>query len=153
MSWYELLKTLHVLAIAVWLGSGIAILVMATRARDNAQAFGTFALNANWWAGRAHPAAGVILLVTGLVMVADADYIDFGDTWVWLGLAGLILAFAIGGALIGRTADQLNRTIEQSGGVLTAENRPLADQLLLYARLEIAVLVLVVADMVAKPGG
>lgn len=152
MSWYELLKTLHVLAMGLWFGSGIAILVMATRARSNATAFGTFAVNAGWWAGRAHPAAGVVLLLTGFAMVAEAD-LDLGETWIWLGIAGLVLVFAIGGALVGRTSDALTKEIEGAGGVLTEQSRPLADQLLLYARLELAVLVLVVADMVAKPGG
>ncbi len=42
MSWYELLKTLHVLAMGLWLGSALAILVMATRARANPPVFGTF---------------------------------------------------------------------------------------------------------------
>ncbi len=152
MSWYELLKTLHVLAMGLWFGSAIAILVMATRARSNPTAFGTFAVNAGWWAGRAHPAAGVVLLLTGFAMVAEAD-LDLGETWIWLAIAGLVLVFAIGGALVGRTSNALTRQIEGAGGVLTEESRPLADQLLLYARLELAVLVLVVADMVAKPGG
>jgi hypothetical protein len=152
MSWYELLLTLHVLAMGLWFGSGIAILVMATRARSNATAFGTLAVNAGWWAGRAHPAAGVTLLLTGFAMVADAD-LDLGETWIWLAIVGLVIAFAIGGALIGRTSNALTKEIEGAGGVLTEQSRPLADQLLLYARLELAVLVLVVADMVAKPGG
>ena len=152
MSWYELLKFLHVLAIATWFGSGLAILVIAMRARTLPAAFGPFAVNAGWWAGRAHPAAGVVLLLTGFAMVGDSDFIDFSDTWVWLGLVGLIAAFGVGGALIGRTSDALSKKIEASGGVLAEDDRPLAEQLLLYARIELAILVLVVADMVAKPG-
>ena len=152
MDWYEFLQTLHILAIATWFGSGIAIVVLATRALGNAAAYGSFAINAGWWAGRAHPAAGVVLLLTGFGMVGDAEFVEFGDTWVWLGLVGLVVAFAIGGALISRTADALTKSLEASGGVLTEEQRPLANRVLLYARLELAVLVLVIADMVAKPG-
>ena len=152
MSWYELLKFIHVLAIATWFGSGLAILVLAMRVRELPQAFGSFTVNATWWAGRAHPAAGVTLLITGLAMVSDADYIDFGDTWVWLGLIGLIAAFGIGGALIGRTADAISKSVEANGGVLAEAERPLSQQLFLYTRIELALLVLVVADMVAKPG-
>lgn len=152
MSWYELLKTLHVLAMGVWLGSGIAILVMGTRARNAPAVFGPFALNAGWWAGRAHPASGVVLLLTGFAMLADAD-ISIGETWVLIAIIGLVVAMGIGGALIGRTSDQLSKNIEANGGVLAEEDKSLADQLLLYSRIELAIVVLVVADMVAKPGG
>ena len=152
MSWFELLLFLHVLAFGLWFGSGLAIYVLATRARAAPAAFGPFLVNANWWAGRAHPASGVLLLLTGILMVTDSDFIEFGDTWVWLGIVGLVAAFGIGGALIGRTSDELTKHIEAAGGTLPEDGRPLADQLLVYVRIELAILVLVVADMVAKPG-
>jgi hypothetical protein len=152
MSWYELLLFLHILAIATWFGSGLAIMVLATRAISVGGApFGTFTINAGWWASRAHPAAGVVLLLTGFGMVADAD-LSLGDTWLWLGIVGLVAAFGVGGALIGRTSDALTKQLEASGGVYAEQHRPLAEQLILYARIELAVLVLVIADMVAKPG-
>src|SRR3712207_2852070 len=129
MSWYELLLFLHVLAMATWFGSGLAILVLATRAlKGDIASFGPFAVNAGWWAGRAHPAAGVVLLLTGFGMVADAD-LSLGDTWLWLGLVGLIAAFGVGGALIGRTADQLTKQIQAAGGAGTEESRAISNQL------------------------
>ena len=152
MSWYELLLFLHVLAIATWFGSGLAILVLATRAlKGDIASFGPFAVNAGWWAGRAHPAAGVLLLLTGFGMVADAD-LSMGDTWLWLGLVGLVAALGVGGALIGRTSEQLSKQIGTAGGVATEESRVLANQLFLYTRIELVILVLVIADMTAKPG-
>ncbi len=150
MDWYELLKTLHILAIATWFGSAAAILVLATRSLNAPAVYGPFAINATWWAGRAHPAAGVVLLLTGFAMVADRD-LEF-DTWLVLGLIGLVAVFAIGGALIGRTADALSKALASTDSVLTAEQRPLAERVLLYSRIELAILVLVIADMVAKPG-
>ena len=154
MDWYELLKFLHILAIGLWFGSGLAIMVMATRAlkTGGGSGFGPFAINAGWWAGRAHPAAGVVLLLTGFGMVGDSDFVDFGDTWVWLGLVGLIAACGVGGALIGRSSDELSKQLESTGGQFSEAQRPLAEQVVLYARIELAVLVLVIADMVAKPG-
>jgi Predicted integral membrane protein (DUF2269) len=152
MSWYELLLFLHVLAIATWFGSGLAILVLAARAlRGDDVSFGPFAVNAGWWAGRAHPAAGVVLLLTGFGMVADAD-LSMGDTWLWLGVVGLVAAFGVGGALIGRTSGALVEAIGTSGGYVGAQHRKLADQILLYSRIELVILVLVIADMTAKPG-
>ena len=152
MSWYELLLFLHILAIATWFGSSLAITILTARSLPvGGSVFGTFSLNAAWWAGRAHPAAGVLLLLTGFGMVADAD-LSVGDTWVLLAVIGLVVAMGIGGGLIGRTADELTGRIEANGGVFTPEMRPLGDRLLLFVRLELVVLVLVIADMVAKPG-
>ena len=152
MSWYELLLFLHVLAIATWFGSSLAITVLGIRAlKTGGETFGPVRINAGGWGGRAHPAAGVVLLLTGFGMVADAD-LSLGETWVLLALIGLVIAFGIGGALIGRTSDELTKTLTASGGVLTGEQRPAAEKLLLYTRIELVVLALVVADMVAKPG-
>lgn len=151
MSWYELLLFLHLLAMATWFGSGLAIMVLATRAQNvEGPAFGTFAINAGWWAGRAHPASGVVLLLTGFGMVAEAD-LDF-DTWLILALIGLVLAMGVGGALIGRTSDALSKALQANGGNYAEEHRDLAAQVILYSRIELAILVLVIADMVAKPG-
>jgi hypothetical protein len=96
-------------------------------------------------------AAGVVLLLTGFGMVAEAD-ISIGETWIVLALVGLVVAFGVGGALTGRTSDQLTKALEGSGGNYSAEHRDLAQQVILYSRIELAVLVLVIADMVAKPG-
>ena len=152
MTLYELLLFLHVLAVATWFGSGVAILVIGTRAlRSTAGAFPSFAVGASWWAGRAHPAAGVVLLVTGLGMVAEAD-IPFSEPWVLIALAGLLAAMAVGGAVIGPASAKLTSGLEGAGGTMGPELRPVADRLLLYSRAELAIVALVIADMVFKPG-
>ena len=150
MTWYELLLSLHILAIATWFGSGVAITAMGFMSlKTGPEAFGTFALPATKWAGRAHPIAGVVLLLTGFALVADADW-DF-DTWLILGLVGLVAAMGLGGALVGRTADGIVKRI-QAGSMTAEELSAGARQLLLYTRIELVILVLVVVDMVAKPG-
>ena len=150
MSWYELLLSLHVLAIATWFGSNLAITAMSFQAiKTSAEAFGSIVVPAGKWAGKAHPIAGVVLLLTGFAMVADADY-DW-DAWLIIALVGLVVTMGLGGALIGRTADALIKRIE--GGAMTAEE--LTDggrKLLLYTRIELVLLVLIIVDMVAKPG-
>ncbi len=153
MSWYELLLFLHILAIATWFGSGLAIVILASRALHAGGAvFGTFSINANWWASRAHPSAGVVLLLTGFGMIGDSEVWSFSDTWVVIGVIGLVAAFGVGGALIGRSAGELAERVETAGGSLAEDARPLAERVILYSRIELAVLVLVIADMVAKPG-
>jgi hypothetical protein len=150
MSWYELLLTLHILAMATWFGSSLAITAMGFMSlKTGPEAFGTFTLPATKWASRAHPAAGVVLLLTGFAMVADANY-DF-ELWIILAIVGLVVAMGIGGALIGKTADGIVKRLE-AGSMTTDELTTDARQLLLYTRIELVIVVLVVVDMVAKPG-
>ena len=151
MSWYELLLSLHILSIATWFGSNLAITAMSFMAlRTSAESFGGIVVLAGKWAGKAHPVAGVLLLLTGFAMVADADY-SLGDAWLIIAIVGLVVTMGLGGALIGRTADGMIKRIEN--GAMTAEE--LSDggrQLLLYTRIELVLLVLIIVDMVAKPG-
>ena len=83
--------------------------------------------------------------------MVDAD-ISFGEPWILIALAGLFVAMAIGGALIGRTSSGLVKSVAANGGTLPEAERPAADRLLLYSRIELAIIVIVIADMVAKPG-
>ena len=152
MTLFELLLLLHILAIATWFGSGLAITVMGIRAlKTDTGVFSSFMVNATAWAGRAHPAAGLLLLATGIGMVSDAG-MSFGETWIVLAFVGLFAAMGVGGGLIGRTSEALVKSITANGGTLPEEQRPTADRLLLYTRIELAILVLVIADMVGKPG-
>ncbi len=151
MTWYELLLSLHVMAMATWFGSGLAITAMGFMAlKTSPETFGGFALPATKWAGMAHPAGGVVLLLTGFAMVADADY-SIGDTWLILALVGLVLAMGLGGALIGRTADGIAMGV--AAGTATAQTlQSQGRRLLLYTRIELVILALVIVDMVTKPG-
>ena len=150
MSWYELLLSVHILAIATWFGSGCALVAVGFQTlKTGPETYAGFVVPAAKWAGRAHPAAGLLLLLTGFAMVADAD-LDF-DTWLILGLIGWVVTLGIGGALIGRTSDGLVKRIE-SGGCTAEELNDGGRKILLYARIELALLVLIIVDMVAKPG-
>ena len=151
MSWYELLLTIHIAAVGLWLGSGIAITVIGSRALAvDPPSFGPLALHAGWWAGRAHPAAGAVILVAGILMVIDAD-LSFGEAWISIALGGWIVVMGLSGGIIGPTSTRLMDAIRERGGY-TGDLRPTASRLLRASRLETALLVLIIADMVAKPG-
>jgi len=150
MSWYELLLTIHILAVALWFGSGIAVTVLSYRLRAvDTATFSPFSVAANWWAGRAHPAAAVVIILAGFGMVADAD-LSMGELWITLALVGWVLLMALGGALVGPTATKLEKAA--TGSAPAAEVQALAGRLLLLMRIESGLLALVIVDMVAKPG-
>jgi uncharacterized membrane protein len=150
MSWYELLLTLHILGAALYLGSVVAITVLGYRTLAAGEAsFARFSAESGWWASKAHPAAAGVIVLAGVLMVLDAD-LSFGDAWISLGLAGWLVAGFIGGGIVGRAAERLGAGIAERGG-FDDGLRPLATKLLLWSRIEAAVLVAVIAVMVAKP--
>lgn len=155
MTWYELLLSLHILSAALYIGSTLAITVISYRLLAvGSPAFREFVPAAGWWASRAHPGAAVVLLLTAILMILDAD-LSFGDLWITLALTGWLIAGFIGGNLVGQTAKRLETQLAGDGGAgapLGDASRELAGKFLLYARLETAVLVLVLFDMVVKPG-
>jgi uncharacterized membrane protein len=151
LSLYELLLTLHVLAMATWFGSGLAVTAMGLRSlKAGIGPFSAFSVQATAWAGRAHPAAGVVILLTGIGMVLDAGY-SFGDTWILIALVGIFAAMGVGGGLIERTSSALAESVAAGGGTLPETERPVAQRLLLYTRIELAILAIVIVDMVVKP--
>jgi hypothetical protein len=149
MSWYELLLTVHILAVALWFGSGMAITVISYRLLSTRDlAYAPFLSSAAWWAGRAHPIASVVLLLAGFGMIGDSEFIGFGDLWIILGLVGWVVLGAMGGRFIGPTAENL---AESAAGGVTEAIRPTANRLLTYMRVEAGLLALLIAIMVAKP--
>ena len=149
---YDLLLSLHILAAAVWFGSGVAINVITRRVlAGDAQGLAGFAGPMNLWAGRAHPAAGLVLLITGPGIVAHVGY-SFGEPWIIIALVGLFALFAYGGAVVGRAGTSLTDGLAESGGTLTPALREQAQKLLRLLTIETVILGLIIVDMVVKPG-
>ena len=97
MSWYGVLKVLHVLAAVVWVGGGAMFAMIAARllrSRDRA-ALGTVIPQMARQLGTAGgPAAGTVLL-TGIAMVV-VGHLGFDTLWIRLGFGGILLHFLFG---------------------------------------------------------
>lgn len=105
---YNLFKTLHVMAVIVWLGGLVGIGVINARissAGDRA-ALASLADASRFFGSRiVGPAAG-LTLIAGLVMVAVGG-LQFAALWILLGLGGLLVSMALGATVIRRTGEDL----------------------------------------------
>ena len=93
--------------------------------------------------------AGVVLAMTGVALVANQD-LAWTSAWILAGFGAFLVAGAVGGAYLvpeGRRIAELART----PGHDPAEVRDRARRRLLVARVDLAVLILAVADMVYRP--
>ena len=134
MSLYEALKTLHVLAIAIWVGAAFLQLVLSERARVGGGDRAGILADMAFAGTRLFPFASLAAMLTGIALVIEADSVDFGDLWVLLAIAGWLISSVIGAVFLDRAikAGALERAIG-------------------LGRLDFAILVLVIADMVIKP--
>jgi uncharacterized membrane protein len=150
--YYNTLKFFHVLSAITWVGSAIYAQVLATKVQAEGDPVRLVAVAKDIadLGKRVITPAAVSVLVFGVWLVAVSSW-NFTDTWVALGLVGIAITIATGAGFLGPESERLAK--------LGAERDPSDPELqrrikrvFLVARIDLVVLVLVVADMVFKPG-
>jgi uncharacterized membrane protein len=94
--------------------------------------------------------ASVLVLLFGIGLVSDGDW-DMGQFWLIAGVAVFLASAITGAAFLGPETGRISRIAEERGAdspEVTARIR----RVLLISRIELVLLVLLVLDMVAKPG-
>ena len=149
---YTVLKFLHVLLAVFWVGSGLLLTILAARAKASTDpaAVGRFASEAEWLGARVFGPTSGLLLLMGIFLVLKG-YPDFTDTWIILGIVGWAASTALGFGILapaGKRLDEILQTKPSSD----PEARAVFDKLIMVSRVDLTLLVLVIADMVFKPG-
>ena len=96
MDWYTLFKLLHVLTAIVWIGGAFIMLmfgIRAVRQKNDAQLV-TIAAQMGWAAERVYVPASAATVVLGLVVATIGQL--WTETWVILGLVGMVITMALG---------------------------------------------------------
>jgi uncharacterized membrane protein len=93
---YTVLKSIHVLAAALWVGGGFALnfaMILASRSGNPANMLAAMRF-AKFLGTYVFPLVSAITLGTG-VWLTESFY-SWDELWIGLGLAGLVIATAIG---------------------------------------------------------
>jgi len=150
---YEWLMAFHVLSAVVWVGGSVLLQVLAVRIvreRDPAT-MAAFAGQAEWVGRRVFAPASGFLLLIGIAMVIKEPAWTFGQFWVLAAISVLVLS-ALGGSLyLGPQGGKLKELYETQGAG-SSEAAVVLGRILLVSRIELVLLILVVFDMVLKPG-
>ena len=149
--WYALFRLVHVTLAVVWVGGGALITVLARRAEraDDADELATIARQAAFAGERIFAPAGGIVFLMGIAMMINTDW-GWGKFWVVVGLLGYVSTFTTGIAVLSPMAKKITALVEAKGSA-APETQAAIRRILLIARFDIAVLLLVIADMVTKP--
>lgn len=148
---YEAIVFVHVFAAIIWVGGAFFLQVKIAqfqRANDN-EGFLQVGKDAETIGQRLFMPMSIVVLLAGIAMVWYGPY-SF-ELWIGLALAGIVATALTGSLYLGPTGGKLARLAEEKGfddpGVTA-----MRDRLIAISRIDYAVLVLVVLDMVFKPG-
>jgi uncharacterized membrane protein len=143
----------HILAVVAWVGANIVVQFLILRARSlggerEVQLLG----DVEWLAPRYFIPISLIVVVFGFLLIHESKgAYDLGDTWVSVGLGGFLFSFIVGAGFLGPESGRIKALAEANGPEDEAVGRRVR-RVHWVARIELLVLILVILDMVAKPG-
>lgn len=152
MSLYEILLWLHVTSAVLWVGGGIAIAVLAGmvhRAKDDMELGYIVRRIAKLGPGYFAPLSGLTGLF-GILLVVTQDAFAFREAWIGVSLLLWIISGAVGGAYLSPRARLLEEGIAKAGRV-TDDLRATVDQVLMVARVDSVILLVIIFLMTVKP--
>jgi uncharacterized membrane protein len=149
--WFAVFKLIHVSIAVFWVGGGLTLTVLAlwAQTKDDPEEMATIARQAAFVGERFFAPAGLVVLAMGITMVIN-DHIGFGTTWVIIGLVGYGLTFTTGIGFLAPRAKRIAELLETKGAAAD-ETQAAIREILLIARIDVGVLLIVVADMLMKP--
>jgi uncharacterized membrane protein len=150
---YTVLKTFHVLAAVTWVGGNIVLQILGTRVsreRDASRLAAT-AGDFEFVGTRVFMPASLLVLGLGIWMVVITPAWDFSQLWIVAAIAMFAYSFASGAFYLGPRLARLKRIYAEKG-TDAPEAVELTRRLFVFSRIELVLLILIVADMVLKPG-
>jgi uncharacterized membrane protein len=149
--WFAVFKLIHVSVAVFWVGGGILLTALAlwAQTKSDPEELATVARQAAFVGERLFAPAGLVVLAMGITMVIN-DHIGFGTTWVVIGLVGYAVTFTTGIAFLSPRAKRMAELLETKGAA-AEETQAAIREILLIARVDVGVLLIVVADMLLKP--
>jgi uncharacterized membrane protein len=149
--WYGVFKTVHLIFAVAWIGGGMLVTILGLRAQRETDpgAVVTIARQAAFAGEKIFAPAGLVVFVMGISMMINTNW-GWGTFWIDAGLIGYALTFVTGIAVLSPLAKKIEASAEHNGPE-HPETIALVDRVLLIARFDLAVLLLVIADMATKP--
>ena len=149
--WYAFFKWVHVTGAVLWVGGGLTLTILALRAERSADPgeMATIARQAAFVGERVFAPVGLLVLLAGIGMVINLHW-GWGTSWIVIGLVGYAITFLTGLLVLGPQAKRIGQLIGTVGAEAD-ETQAAIRRILLIARVDEGVLLLVVAAMVLKP--
>ena len=146
MDWYTLFKFLHVLTAIIWIGGAFIMLMFGINAvrQQNESQLVAVAAQMGWAAEHVYVPASAATVILGIVVATIGQL--WTETWVILGLVGMIITMALGILALTPRAKKVAAAPGPSAATVAV-----ARELVTLVKFDCAALFVVVGDMVLKP--
>ena len=153
MSIYELLKLIHVLGAITWVGTSIEQQLVGARAMASNQRgrLAHFVDEAEWVGVRIMTPAAIFVVIAGVLMVIESGW-NFSDNWILIGIVGLFVLTSLNGMVFLTPQTKKLKPLMAERGEDDAGVQALVKRVTLASRIDLLILIAVVADMIIKPG-
>jgi uncharacterized membrane protein len=152
VSYYEFLLFGHLLFVAVWVGTDVSLQLFALRARRaGPERMVTFLADVEWLGLRLLNPTSLLVLIFGVLLVIDSEAWELSQFWVAAGLAAFLASAITGAGFLGPETGRLGKMAEERG-VDDPELQRRISRIFVISRIELVILVLIILDMVVKPG-
>jgi uncharacterized membrane protein len=144
-------KSIHVLAVAVWVGSDTAMHVFALRAiKAGPEHAAHFVKEIAWYGMVVITGSALVVVIAGFATLGQ-EHLSLSTTWVSIGFGIWIVSFLTGVAYLTPNARRISAAVGADGTLATAQQAAMG-KLLIVMRIELLLLMAAVVDMVVKPG-
>jgi uncharacterized membrane protein len=149
---YNLLVVVHILSVIAWVGGGLVqqLAVVQARKAGGPVEVDRYLVSSEWMQRFIYIPAPILVLLSGVTMVAVSDSWSFSQTWVYLALLLIVLAGVLGGAVGGRLEKRVVELREQDS-VAGPEYADTLRRILNNGWVELVLLVAIIFLMVYKP--
>jgi uncharacterized membrane protein len=148
---YQIYLALHAVAAVVWVGGDLTLTTVGIvfQRRGDAETLAAVGKLGSWIGPRIYTPAAFALFGLGVALIEKGNW-GWGIAWLDLAIIGWGLATANGIAFVGPELGRIDRDAQSYGPDAPQTTRRVT-RLLTVLRLQTALLVLIVIDMVAKP--
>jgi uncharacterized membrane protein len=152
VSLYEWLVVIHVVMAVVWVGGGAVLNILAIRTQraNDPDRLYALARDVEWVGTRVFIPASIVLLIAGIWAAAEGNW-EFSQAWISIGFMGYIISFLAGILYFGPESGRIAKLVAAEGAASATVQARLS-RLLVFTRIELVILIVVIAAMVAKPG-
>jgi uncharacterized membrane protein len=151
MTWYELWLFLHISAVVLWIGGGVAVQVFGALAKSSGDAArsAAFGKDTGVMVRWVFMPSSLVVLVTGILLVDEGNW-DWGEWFIVLGLVGWAVVAVTAFGYLTRALKDVGMRMATQGP--SPELGAEMNRLILVARVLILVLFAILFVMVVKPG-
>jgi uncharacterized membrane protein len=150
-AWYSAFKAVHVIAAMIWIGGGALLMILGIVAerRPDPVELATVARQAAMVGEKLFAPAGIVVVAMGVAMMVNTNW-GWGKFWVIAGLVGYAITFVTGVGVLSPMTKKIAALTEEKGPN-HPETAAAITRVLQLVRIDVAMLLLVVVDMVVKP--